>query len=81
MKFSYLSLAFSLSQFLGAIAHKNASFGQGAGPIHADDFQCVGNESRLLQCTYNSIDNCAHYEDAGVTCPGMGVLYSTALMH
>lgn len=33
-----------------------------------DDVQCVGNESFLLNCTYNPNHNCLHFEDAGVIC-------------
>ena len=53
---------------IGAIAYSRAFFGQGTDPILLDDVACIGTESRLLDCTYNSIDNCAHSEDAGVTC-------------
>ena len=52
----------------GAIARSQAFFGQGTDPILLDDVACIGTESRLLGCTYNPIDNCAHSEDAGVTC-------------
>ena len=52
-----------------AIAHNSAtSFGAGSGSIHLDDVACLGTEYRLIDCSYNSIDNCAHFEDAGVTC-------------
>ncbi len=38
-----------------------------------DDVECVGNETNIGQCKFRgwAIHNCAHYEDAGVTCsPG-----------
>ncbi|PIK47661.1 putative deleted in malignant brain tumors 1 protein-like isoform X5 [Apostichopus japonicus] len=45
-----------------------ASFGEGTGKIHLDDVGCSGEETELLSCYYNSIDNCNHFEDAGVIC-------------
>ena len=57
--------------FLGATAAvSSAGFGQGGGPIHLDNVQCVGNESSLTDCQANAVGshNCGHYEDAGVRC-------------
>ena len=55
---------------VGAIAHGRAHYGQGTGPILYDNVQCSGSEHALEQCTRLSIDNCQHYEDAGVSCQG-----------
>lgn len=41
---------------------------QGVGPIHMDNVQCAGSESRLSDCPHTSQHNCEHNEDAGVTC-------------
>ena len=49
-----------------ATAFHNARFGQ--GNIYMDDVSCVGNESFLFDCKYNSDHNCYNYEDAGVRC-------------
>ena len=54
--------------FLVAFAHTNAYFGSGTGPINMDNVRCTGNEGLLVNCTYLSTHNCAHSEDAGVTC-------------
>ena len=62
----------------GAIARSRAFFGQGTVPILLDNVACVGTESRLLSCTYSSTHNCAHSEDAGVTC--QPAIYSSVLM-
>ena len=56
--------------FTGASGQCCAAYGQGSGSILLADAQCIGNESRLLDCSYVSIGsfNCIHGEDAGVTC-------------
>ena len=51
-----------------AVARTNAFYGQGSGPINVDDPACIGNESRLLDCSFSPIHNCVHSEDAGVDC-------------
>ena len=51
-----------------ATARSFAFFGQGTDPIVLDDVRCTGTESRLIDCPYTAIDNCNHFEDAGVTC-------------
>ena len=52
----------------GAVAYGSAYFGVGSGPIVLDDVACVGNESSLFDCAHNPVHNCAHFEDAGVSC-------------
>ncbi|CAH1245085.1 DMBT1 [Branchiostoma lanceolatum] len=51
-------------------ALKEASFGEGSGPIWLDDLVCQGNESGLSECGHNGLGvvNCGHDEDAGVVC-------------
>ena len=49
-----------------------AGFGQGAAgsPILLDETKCFGNETAIEQCNHRGFgtNNCAHAEDAGVTC-------------
>ena len=56
--------------YAGAIARSFAFYGQGTGPIILDDVQCLGTETRLVDCPANAltIHNCVHSEDAGVQC-------------
>ena len=39
--------------------------------VQFSDVQCVGNETSLLDCTYNSTAQCSSTQRAGVLCPGM----------
>ena len=49
---------------------KKATFGSGNStrPITLDDITCTGNEENILDCSYDSVSNCDHSEDAGVVC-------------
>ncbi|XP_029474408.1 neurotrypsin isoform X2 [Rhinatrema bivittatum] len=57
---------------LGGVAKawNQASFGEGSGAVLLDEVQCTGNELSIEQCTKNAWGehNCAHQEDAGVSC-------------
>ena len=55
-----------------AVALSNAHFSSGVGPIHLNNVDCSGSESRLLDCSHSSTVSCnnGHSEDAGVRCPG-----------
>lgn len=53
---------------IAATAFGSARFGQGSGPIVADDVRCTGTESTLMNCTFSLTHNCVHSEDAGVRC-------------
>ena len=50
----------------------SAAFGQGEGNIVLDDVACQGDETNLGECSHPGylVENCAHYEDAGVRCAG-----------
>lgn len=67
--FTQLFINDELLYLAGAVATSFASFGQGVGPIHMDNVECDGTEGTLFNCSaLISSHNCAHFEDAGVTC-------------
>ena len=53
---------------LDVIAYSGARYGEGSGPVYFDNIDCLGNESRLTECTYISGSACPHSQDAGVQC-------------
>ena len=57
-----------MSSLLDVIAYGGARYGQGSGPVYLDDVNCLGNESRLTDCSYTSSSTCPHSQDAGVQC-------------
>ena len=52
------------------MAHDNAYFKSGTGPIYLSNVMCFGNEAGLLSCASLPIGSqyCEHSEDAGVSC-------------
>ena len=57
------------TSFTDVITVKKAGFGSGISrPIILDDVTCTGNEENILNCSYDSVSNCNHSEDAGVVC-------------
>ena len=58
-------------------------YSQGTGPIVLDDVHCVGTESRLVDCPYDShTADCTHFQDAGICCQRKCInQVTTALKH
>lgn len=56
--------------YTGGQAMMLAAFGMGSGEIFLDDVNCLGNEQSISDCSHNGwmVHNCAHYEDASVSC-------------
>ena len=52
-----------------------SGFTNGIGQIWLDDVQCVGNESRLIDCPARplGVHGCSHFDDAKVSCPPIGM--------
>ena len=50
------------------------SYGQGSGPIWMSELQCMGTESSLEHCPFNSCGDlaCTHMQDAAVNCSVVG---------
>ena len=50
----------------------NILFGEGSSVqlIHLDDFQCMGMEPNLLNCSHSpvGVHDCQHREDIGIIC-------------
>ena len=55
--------------------HYSAYFGEGTGEIVLDDVNCNGTENDVAHCSHSGfvINNCQHYEDAGVICATTGL--------
>lgn len=44
-------------------------YGEGKGPILLDNVECLGVESTVLECVYDThTADCSHSQDAGVIC-------------
>ena len=65
---------------LDATALYNAYFGQGIIPVLLNDVSCLGSESRLLDCSYDSnTTDCSHSDDAAVRCQ-TGEIFSSVVL-
>ena len=53
-----------------ALSYNSAFFGAGTHlPILLDNLQCLGNESKITDCTFEThTADCSHNEDAGIKC-------------
>ncbi|XP_053386943.1 scavenger receptor cysteine-rich type 1 protein M130-like [Mercenaria mercenaria] len=49
-----------------------AYFGQGVGPIFAQEFNCYGYESHLRDCRFETNVFCSHSRDVGIICSECG---------
>ena len=57
----------------GSVTYTTSSqFGQGTGPILMSVVECSGNESNLLDCSYQPFPYsiCSHSYDVGIKCEG-----------
>ena len=54
------------------VAFNSTYFGKGNASIILDNVKCVGNESTLFSCTYNTNQNCSDFEEVGIRCMGIG---------
>ncbi|XP_038641631.1 deleted in malignant brain tumors 1 protein-like [Scyliorhinus canicula] len=51
---------------------RGAYFGEGTGKIHSDRFECMGNETSLVDCPLVPVNRtkCTHNSDVSVICSG-----------
>jgi deleted-in-malignant-brain-tumors protein 1 len=63
----------------GAKPRYGSFYGKGSGPIFLANMYCTGSEFNLLDCNRNmyGVQDCKHYEDAGVKCLGSFPVYSS----
>lgn len=54
--------------WIGALALHEATYGEGIGPVHLDDTECIGNETNITHCLHKTTTNCQHNEDAAIVC-------------
>ena len=61
-----------------AVRGTQFGFASSDQPIWLDDVACTGSEMYLSDCQSNGYGNhnCYHYEDAGVICEGIIIMYS-----
>ena len=59
------------------LAIQGATFGQGSGGQWKRNWSCNGNETRLADCSSNSV-SCSHSEDASAICSANGETYFSA---
>ena len=67
--------------FGGAIRTHYFGSGNSSMPIWLDEVQCTTRDSNLSECGHAGWGNndCIHFEDAGVTCTGTGLLCELAI--
>ena len=80
-----LVVCHQLGFFGTAAAVRGTQFGVGSStqPIWLDDLRCTGRENYLSDCPNPgwAVQNCLHYEDAGVVCEGTSLTLTHSLTH
>ena len=67
----FVLLLFSVGTLVDPL---NSYFGSVTGQALFGGVQCLGNETTLLDCSYNTSAQCTNNQQAGVLCPGTCVL-------
>ncbi|XP_069488614.1 lysyl oxidase homolog 3 isoform X3 [Ambystoma mexicanum] len=62
-------------------APTGARMGQGMGPVHMNEVQCLGTEKSVWNCEYKNIteEDCEHSEDASVRCNTPYMAFETTM--
>ena len=68
-RFEYCSLGASAVY----LQRGSGVFGQGVGLIALSNVQCIGSESKLIDCP-SGLVSCSHGNDAGVRCLRRGII-------
>lgn len=65
-------ITFNCTGLAGAIALVRGLYSEGNAPLLVRDVSCIGSETTLLDCPYNTFTqtSCGLFSDAAIVCQG-----------